>query len=401
MNIFLDNQIRSNETLLNVLFGKKTQKTKVSQNIGSKSRMDTATISEAGKQMAVKRYGRTKNTQVDKTIDLQKYVDEAAKKNQEVLDNAGTEINAKYGADGGKYTRTSEAFRNALTEKYEKLVSEAKTHADPESHIRRKYFDKGYEYYETDLTETERRIAYNNEKRMYECGKIDGVSYEDSLFRGIEISGDVVDADAIKFERQLVNRQISNILTKAGVNTEQIPDSCTFSVNPYSYEISVEGVSEDLKVRMENALNVGNNGKNLFKHIYKCATQDGVDSTQITKESKMKYEAYQQVYSFTGLQLDKLTEKNGTYYTDDGKNVLDITDEAIDNSGNVPKDFKQQMKDWIRELVSGVSLRGWNNIPDMTLSIFFTKNGLEDMNQSVLYTYNKENSLEKPWYSVM
>lgn len=78
--------------------------------------MDTATISEAGKQMAVKRYGRTKNTQVDKTIDLQKYVDEAAKKNQEVLDNAGSEINAKYGADGGKYTRTSEAFRNALTE---------------------------------------------------------------------------------------------------------------------------------------------------------------------------------------------------------------------------------------------------------------------------------------------
>lgn len=153
--------------------------------------------------------------------------------------------------------------------------------------------------------------------------------------------------------------------------------------------------------RTENALNVGNNGKKLFKHIYKCATQDGTDSTQVTKESKMKYEAYQQVYSFTGLQLDKLTEKNGTYYTDDGKNVLDITDEAIDNSGNVPKDFKQQMKDWIRELVSGVSLRGWNNIPDMTLSIFFTKNGLEDMNQSVLYTYNKENSLEKPWYSVM
>lgn len=30
MNIFLNNQIRSNETLLNVLFGKKTQKTKVS-----------------------------------------------------------------------------------------------------------------------------------------------------------------------------------------------------------------------------------------------------------------------------------------------------------------------------------------------------------------------------------
>ena len=34
-------------------------------------------------------------------------------------------------------------------------------------------------------------------------------------------------------------------------------------------------------------------------------------STQITKESKMKYEAYHQVYSYTGYGLDKLEEKMG------------------------------------------------------------------------------------------
>ena len=38
----------------------------------------------------------------------------------------------------------------------------------------------------------------------------------------------------------------------------------------------------------------------------------------------MKYEAYHQVYSYTGYELDKLEEKNGTYYTESGENILDL-----------------------------------------------------------------------------
>ena len=40
---------------------------------------------------------------------------------------------------------------------------------------------------------------------------------------------------------------------------------------------------------MQNALNVGNNGKNLYKHIYYCSTQDGCESSQVTEE--YQYEA--------------------------------------------------------------------------------------------------------------
>jgi hypothetical protein len=70
-------------------------------------------------------------------------------------------------------------------------------------------------------------------------------------------------------------------------------------------------VDEKTKVLMQNALNVGNNGKNLYKHIYYCSTQDGCESSQVTEESKMKYEAYHQVYSYTGYGLGKLEEKMG------------------------------------------------------------------------------------------
>ena len=163
---------------------------------------------------------------------------------------------------------TGKAFRAALTEKYSKLAAEAKTHSNPENYIHSKYFDKSSEYYETNLTDTERRIAYNYEMQMCRTGKINGVNYQDSLFRGIEVDGDSVDSDKIQFERALVNSQISNILKQAGVDTSSITKDCTFTVDPYSYEITVDGVDEETKVLMQNALNVGNNGKNLYKHIY-------------------------------------------------------------------------------------------------------------------------------------
>lgn len=351
--------------------------------------------------MSVKKVssGRTHNTRIDSSIDLQSYVDAAKKNNEDAIASAGNEINAK----AASYTRLGLAFYDALTEKYSRLVSEAKSHSNPENYIYQKYYDKGSEYYETNLSDKERQIAYNYEMQMYKTGKINGVSYQDSLFRGIEVSSDAAGLDQIKFERQVVNTQISNILQQSGINTSEIPETCKFTVDPYTYEISVDEVGQDLKVAMENALNVGDNGKNLFTHIYKCATQDGCNSTQVSSASYMKYQAYQQVYTFTGLKLNEMSEKNGTYYTEDGQDVLSVVNTAIDKSDDVPKDYKAQMKAWIHELVSGISKIGWNNVPDMKLSILFGLNGLKDINQSIIFQYDKTKMGydNKEWYHVI
>ena len=285
MNIFFNSRINANQSLLNVLFGQQ-QKAASSQNTGCRGTRDTLTISASGKEKLTKSTsGRTHNTSIDSSIDLKSYIASAKKTNQELIENAGTQINAKT----SEYMSTGKAFRAALTEKYSKLAAEAKTHSNPENYIHSKYFDKSSEYYETNLTDTERRIAYNYEMQMCRTGKINGVNYQDSLFRGIEVDGGSVDSDKIQFERALVNSQISNILKQAGVDTSSITEDCTFTVAPYSYEITVDGVDEETKVLMQNALNVGNNGKNLYKHIYYCSTQDGCESSQVTEESKMKY----------------------------------------------------------------------------------------------------------------
>ena len=201
MNIFFNSRIYTNQSFVNVLFGKQ-QKTTRSQDAGCSGTRDTLTISASGKEKLVKNTkGRTHNTNVDKSIDLKSYIASAQKTNQKIIDNAGTQINAKT----SEYMSTGKAFRAALTEKYSKLAAEAKTHSNPENYIHSKYFDKSSEYYETNLTDTERRIAYNYEMQMCRTGKINGVNYQDSLFRGIEVDGDSVDSDKIQFERALVN----------------------------------------------------------------------------------------------------------------------------------------------------------------------------------------------------
>ena len=37
------------------------------------------------------------------------------------------------------------------------------------------------------------------------------------------------------------------------------------------------------------------------------------------------------------------------------RNILDLVDKAVEDSGKVPKEFKQQMKNWIHDLVSTMS----------------------------------------------
>ena len=65
-------------------------------------------ISASGKEKLVKNTkGRTHNTNVDKSIDLKSYIASAKKTNQKIIDNAGTQINAKT----SEYMSTGKAFR--------------------------------------------------------------------------------------------------------------------------------------------------------------------------------------------------------------------------------------------------------------------------------------------------
>lgn len=345
------------------------------------SNRDSIEISGAAKNMSLANSGTSRNRAIDQSVDLQAYINSAKKANQNALENAGNEIKAN---NSDVYQDNYHAFKNALIDKYSKLAEEARSHADPKNYIKRKYYDKYCSWYAGDLTDQERQIAYSYERQMLNTGTIKGVKYQDSLFRGIEVNGDAVDAARVVFNRQMVNAQIGNILKDSGIELDEA-SQCTFSVDPYSYRISVSGVDEELRQRMESALNVGENGKNLYLHIKKCATQDGANSTQVTEDGVLKYQAYHQVFDFTGLELDKLDERDGGYYTKDGENICDIIDKAIDDSKEVPNSHKQQMKDWIRDMIGRLATKGWDNIADMFLEIDYVGGSLTDKNQDIFF----------------
>ena len=107
MNIFFNSRIYTNQSFVNALFGKQ-QKTTRSQDAGCSGTRDTLTISASGKEKLVKNTkGRIHNTNVDKSIDLKSYIASAQKTNQKIIDNAGTQINAKT----SEYMSTGKAFR--------------------------------------------------------------------------------------------------------------------------------------------------------------------------------------------------------------------------------------------------------------------------------------------------
>ena len=81
------------------------------------------TISASGKEKLTKSTsGRTHNTSIDSSIDLKSYIASAKKTNQEIIENAGTQINAKT----SEYMSTGKAFRAALTESILSLLQKQK-----------------------------------------------------------------------------------------------------------------------------------------------------------------------------------------------------------------------------------------------------------------------------------
>ncbi|WP_081823240.1 DUF4885 family protein [Lachnospira multipara] len=314
-------------------------------------------------------------------------------KNDTEIKNAGTSIDKS----AVKYHDLISALKAALDEKYSKVSAAAKRYGDTDEYLNNKYFNKYSAIYERDLSEEERMAGYRNEKSYLNTGHVRGVNFSDSLFRGMEFNSDVMDHDRLQWERRVINTQIDNILRDTGIDPNEIQDNCIISVDPYSKYISVSGIEDTIKDMIEEGMNVGTNGKNLFLHLYKLSTQDNCNSIQISEEANTKYQAFARINELTGLKLNDLIQKNGSFYTDEGKDVLEIADQSIEKT--VPSDYRDQMQNWVRDLLSKVANKGWNNMSDLILKVQYGKNGLKDMDQDMIFDgYSK---LDNAWYSIL
>lgn len=356
---------------------------------------DDVSISSAGRELATtgKVPSININRMVDKTIDLSAFIEKAKKKNEEALEKVGTEIrDALIG-----FETLDDVLRAALQEKYSKLVADAKAQPDPEEYISEKYSRYRREGL---LSEREAAAGWRYEMQILKNGEIGGWSTDDSLFRGVHFDWAAARRDESQLQRRIVNKQMENIFAQAGISKEQIGDNSSFTVNPYSYQITVQGVEESVKAQMEKALNVGTNGKFLYFHISKMASREGANSIQLSEEGRMKYQTYHDVVRYSGYKLDELEQRGDSFYTQDHKDIKTLVAEGMQQDGMIPPMIKDEYIHRKLEAITKLARIGWKNVVDMPLKILYGKNGLRDYGQSILFD-GISNLNGKHWHSLM
>lgn len=278
-----------------------------------------------------------------------------------------------------------------LKDYYEEVNEENKSYSDPAAHIRDKYCDPTSTYYRWDMTEEQRDIAFRNEMRMLKEGKTCGYNFSDYALKDYEdiYENPGVDSEEDNlYDRNVINQQISQILSENGIT---IPEGTNliFSIDRYDFMLTVSGTDDkSLIAQIEDALNQGENTKNLFYHIWECMhdSTNEVINDQVDEDAVEKASVWQEIMNTTGYDLRELTCENGTFYTDTGEDLIELYRESSTDPSDVTEYYINYLKEYAKE--------GFNSTSDFVLSIGYNSNGLYDIGQENGYGYEQTDWLD-------
>ena len=240
------------------------------------------------------------------------------------------------------YKGPSGELEDKIDKMYEEINRKNKSFADPEDHIRRKYFDPTYLHYQVldgNLSSGNRMDAYNNEMRVLNGGK-PSVSVIDYAYRGYEapmIHGEIESFRRAIHDRLNMDFQVSKLFEENGI---RIPNgvSMTFRSDLYTKRIAVSGkIDDNLKQKIETVLNQGKNADVLSLHIVQSASSLG-KSEQYSLEKSRLWNLANKIYRYTGYDMRDLEARDGSFFTKDGENILEKVAEGVKNAtkGNTP-----------------------------------------------------------------
>lgn len=264
----------------------------------------------------------------------------------------------------GKEARMDEMAK----QKYSKLYNQTKHMSEEErdSYIYKRYFDRSAPHYIQGMTDKERTSCWDAERWYARAGKYVSCPLYDPMFRGITVNGLVESEKEKLHNRNMVSQQIQNILDKNNVVIPQ-RQRLTFSIDPFNYIITVEGLEDEkTKNLIEAILNEENNGRELFYHISQTL-KDG--SPQKTKVKYEKYLLMREIKKYTGLNINDLEVKNGKFITEDGRNLMDVYRNGVRNAKYVDDYHKGSVISFYGSLLNKYAERGINSVPDMVLEM--------------------------------
>ena len=282
------------------------------------------------------------------------------------------------------------AIRNRLEEVYSKATKENKKFANPEQHIRDKYFSQASPYYIEGLSRVEREVAHRHESDYLKYGKLRNISFIDPNIKDLNSMNDRVEsAEKKAFNRDMVNEQFQQLLNKYGISIPK-DSNLRFTIEPYDYKVTVSGLDDkNLSSLIEDVLNTGDNSKELFRHISYSRSSYLDDSTQFDKDKSMKYGIFHNVKELTGYDLRELENVDGKFLTKDGTDVIELLRIGVMNSKHISEEYKGVAFDSYSADLSEVAKKGFENIEDLNLSIDYKNSSFHDVGQSETYGVGK------------
>ncbi|MFT4402393.1 DUF4885 domain-containing protein [Bacillus sp. SW14] len=279
------------------------------------------------------------------------------------------------------YESESDIRIKILDEKYSRINAINKTKSDPLGYIKDKYQNSKSPYFRSDLSAAERQAAYDNETEWLFKGKAQNYNLQAAAFRNVTFHGEVEAENEKVYQRSQVNQQLQVLLNR---NDIHIPEGTelTFTITPIDYKVQVSGTKDEALIKqIEQALQAGDNSKELFLHIMKSQS---IDSTQYSEEAYQKYQAAREMYDVTGYQLKDLEVIDGRYVTPDGRDLLDVYKEELEKDP-VQKQTASYAISHYRSELSKMAEAGYDAIPDFILSIDYSNGSLRDVGQSKSY----------------
>ena len=275
------------------------------------------------------------------------------------------------------------AIRNRLEEVYSKATKENKKFANPEQHIRDKYFSQASPYYIEGLSRVEREVAHRHESDYLKYGKLRNISAIDPNLKDLNSINGIVDSvEKRAFDRDMVNEQFQQLLNKYGISIPK-DSNLKFTIEPYDYKVTVSGLDDkNLSSLIEDVLNTGDNSEELFRHIqYSRPTYLGT-SEQFSEDKSMKYGIFHNVKELTGYDLRELENVDGKFLTKDGTDVIELLRIGVMNSKHISEEYKGVAFDSYSADLSEVAKKGFENIEDLNLSIDYKNGSFYDLGQS-------------------
>lgn len=183
-------------------------------------------------------------------------------------------ISSAFTSFAEEFSKITKDYADTIREYYAAEHEENLTYDNPSAHIWDKYKNPESPYFRSDLSEDERAWAYDYEQDLLRGGKHLQIR---NLYAFADAGGPPTLADAamraIQACREQINRSIQDIFAENGI---EVPASFRLTVDPSDYSIHVSGLEDkELAETIEQALNQGSNGKNLYDYLKLTAPGSG------------------------------------------------------------------------------------------------------------------------------